>query len=299
MKRESRLKRIGNLMMSALAIILLMSASSCGNKKGGYKESFTAEDWVADAADEGYEVQSEADSGATAAEDSSATETEVGGSETTASTAADTARNSGKEGTAMATDTVTVPEKPRRRVAGNKIGNYAEIFNDSNHYQLEHARRMGIDPISDLRSYFHPKRPLVKVVTNDDFTVDELTHSYPYLVPEAEALLHDIGSKFREAVKKRGGGEYKIIVTSLLRTPVTVKKLRRVNKNATEQSTHQYATTFDIAYNKFDPAGGPDNTNYGDLKGILAEVLHELHQDGRCMVKYERKSPCFHITVVK
>ena len=192
------------------------------------------------------------------------------------------------------------PAAPRhKRIANNQIGNLKEVFNDSNHFQLQHARRLGINPVSDIRSLYRTRRPLVKIDTNDDFLVDELTHSFPFLVPEAAQLLHDIGRDFRRTVAERNGGDYRIIVTSVLRTPATVKKLRRVNRNATEQSTHQYATTFDITYNRFDCVSGKDDTNFVDLKATLAEVIHRLHAEGRCMVKYEIKSPCFHITVVR
>lgn len=186
----------------------------------------------------------------------------------------------------------------RVRAAGN-LGNLAKMFNDSNHFQLLHAQRLGITPISDLRSYYHNVRPLVKIESNENILVDNLTHSYPYLIPEASALLNDIGRNFRDSLKSKGGKDYRIIVTSMLRTPATVKKLRRVNRNATELSTHQYATTFDISYARFDPVSGVDDTNHADLKMVLAEVIRDLHREGRCMVKYEIKSPCFHITVVR
>lgn len=185
------------------------------------------------------------------------------------------------------------------RIKGKFAGRLKDVFNDSNEYQLRHARRLGISPVTGLGSLYNTRRPLVMVATNEDFMIDELTHSFPFLVPEAARLLHDIGRSFRDSVAARKGGDYRIIVTSVLRTPTTVKKLRRVNRNATDQSTHQYATTFDITYNRFDCVSGQDKTNFGDLKTILAEVIRDLHAEGRCMVKYEVKSPCFHITVVK
>ena len=187
----------------------------------------------------------------------------------------------------------------RGRLPLRRIGRLHEIFNDSNHYQLEHARRLGIEPMGAPGSYYNTRRPLVKIETNKDFVVDELRHSYPYLVPEAANLLHDIGRNFQDSLASRGGGKYRIIVTSVLRTPTTVKRLRRVNGNATQESTHQYGTTFDITYTRFNPAEGQDINSQEDLKNLLGEVLYDLHRQGRCMIKYERKSPCFHITVVK
>lgn len=184
-------------------------------------------------------------------------------------------------------------------IPAERIGRLAEVFNDSNHAQLPHAKRLGIDPIYNLKDAYFTKRPIVEVVTNDYYFVDTLTHSVPYLVPEAEALISDIGKAFVDSISARGLKGYRIRVTSLLRTASSVKKLRRVNGNATENSTHQYATTFDIAYNRFDCR---DTTQYVDqerLKNILGAVLADKRAEGRCLVKYERKSPCFHITTVR
>lgn len=267
--------------VSAAAVALLTVSYGCGgaSQESAYSETITAEEF---AQTDIYQQTPAATD--TPAPDTPGADTPV--AETSAS-------DSGARKDSVA------PEPPRRRVPTNRLGNLAELFNDSNHFQLMHAQRLGIDPITDIRSYYRTKRPLVRVATNEDFVVDRLTHSYPYLVPEADALLHDIGRNFRDSLKRRGAKDYRIVVTSLLRTPATVKKLRRVNGNATELSTHQYATTFDISYNHFDVVGGADDSSYADLKMVLAEVIRDLHRQGRCMVKYERKSPCFHITVVR
>lgn len=198
-------------------------------------------------------------------------------------------------------DAADTPARPvaKGRLPLRRIGRLHEIFNDSNHYQLEHARRLGINPMTGPGTYYSTRRPLVKIETNSDFVVDELRHSYPYLVPEAARLLHDIGKNFQDSLAARNGGKYRIIVTSVLRTPVTVKRLRRVNGNATQESTHQYGTTFDITYTRFNPAEGKDINSQEDLKNLLGEVLYDLRRQGRCMVKYERKSPCYHITVTQ
>ncbi len=200
---------------------------------------------------------------------------------------------------AAAPDAPAPEADPRPRIrAGRGLGNLAELFNDSNHYQLLHAQRLGIEPITDLRSFYRTNRPLVKIVTNENLVIDKLTHSYPYLVPEAAALLDDIARNFRDSLRSKKAADYRVVVTSILRTPNTVRKLRRVNRNAVELSTHQFATTFDISYNHFEPAGAtPSALPPADMKYVLAEVIRDLHIQGRCMVKYERKSPCFHITV--
>ncbi|MDE7081112.1 MAG: hypothetical protein K2O78_05630 [Muribaculaceae bacterium] len=224
-----------------------------------------------------------------------------------ADTPAPALAEAGKSGSAEdpAEDTAPagISDKPQAvrpgRLPVKRIGRLHEVFNDSNHHQLAHARHLGIEPITDISSYYNTRRPIVKIETNKDFAVDELKHSYPYLVPEAARLLHDIGRTFQDSLAARGGGKYRIIVTSVLRTPVTVRRLRRVNRNATQESTHQYGTTFDITYTRFESLDGKESNTQEDLKNLLGEVLHDLHTRGRCMVKYERKSPCFHITVVE
>lgn len=184
-----------------------------------------------------------------------------------------------------------------RSIRVRNIGPLRKVFNDSNYLQLEAARRMGIDPISDLSSAYFTKRPLVKVESNQYYQIDSLRHSLPYLVPEAAKLLQDIGQNFRDSLHGRGGDSYKIKVTSLLRTPESVGRLRRVNINATDSSTHQYATTFDISYTNFYCLDPDREINQGDLKNLLGEVLKDLRDQGRCYVKYEYKTGCYHVTV--
>ncbi len=185
------------------------------------------------------------------------------------------------------------------RIPIHFAGRLADVFNDSNYRQYSHAERLGITPIRNIGDAYFTKRPLEKISTTDDYFVAPLTHSLPYLVPEASRLLTDIGKSFKDSLKSRGGSGYKIKVTSLLRTPSTVKRLRRVNRNATDSSTHQFATTFDISWSNFYCADSTRRINDGDLKNLLAEVLLDKRREGRCLVKFERKTCCFHITVVK
>lgn len=186
-----------------------------------------------------------------------------------------------------------------RRIKVNNIGPLYKVFNDSNYLQLEAARNLGIDPISDLNTAYFMKRPIVKVESNQYFFIDSLRHSIPYLVPEAALLLEEIGKNFIDSLNIRGGDSYKIKVTSLLRTPENVGRLRRVNVNATDSSTHQFATTFDISYTNFYCLDDSRQINQGDLKNLLAEVLKDLRDKGKCHVKYEYKTGCFHITVAQ
>lgn len=179
---------------------------------------------------------------------------------------------------------------------GRFVGPLRKTFNDSNYVHVAEASRLGIAPITDLQSAWEVERPLVEIVSCREYFVDELTHSYPFLVPEAAELLSEIGSRFNDSLASRGGGNYRIKVTSVLRTPATVRRLRRVNVNATEESAHQFGTTFDISFSKFICDSVGVNRTFEDLKNLLAEVLYDLRSEGRCYVKYEVKQSCFHIT---
>lgn len=194
---------------------------------------------------------------------------------------------------------VNIPAGRRNhdRIHVNNIGPLAEVFNDSNKYQYAWAEKLGIEPITDLGGAFRTRRPLRHIKDCDAYGLDKLTHSMPYLVPEAADLLETIGYNFIDSLARRGADGYKVKVTSLLRTPATVKSLRRVNKNATDSSTHQFGTTFDLSWSNFVCADSTRTIHEGDLKNVLAEVLNDLRAQGRCMVKFERKTACFHITV--
>lgn len=175
------------------------------------------------------------------------------------------------------------------------LGSLAVAFNDSNKYQWAAGERIGIKPIRRVADAYFLKRPMVRIRTCQWYNVDPLTHSIPYLVPEAAGLLETIGRNFRDSLKSRKLPNHKFRVTSVLRTAQSVKMLRRVNGNATDSSTHQLGTTFDISYSRFDQ-DGPARVSDEQLKYILAEVLRDLRAQNKCMVKFEIKSPCFHIT---
>lgn len=191
-----------------------------------------------------------------------------------------------------------MPE-PTQRIKVNYFGNLRPYFNDSNHIHRASAERYGIRPLTDTRSHWQHTREIVKVTTCPDFYLDTLIHSRPYLVPRAAETLHEIGRRFRDTIDARGGGDYRIKVTSLLRTPATIKRLRRRNRNAIDSSVHQLGTTFDISYASFVASSPAPARSVDDLKGILAEVLRAMREEGKIWVKYEVGQPCFHITARK
>ena len=190
----------------------------------------------------------------------------------------------------------SAPDEGCERIRLRPIGHLRQLFNDSNSVQLAAARELGIKSPASLAEAWSNPRALVPVSSCADFYIDELKHSYPYLVPEAATLLHDIGAAFNDSLAARGGGAYRMKVTSLLRTPATVSRLRRVNRNAVGESTHTFGTTFDISYSRFICDSVTTARTFEDLKNLLGEVLLDFKKQGRCYVKMERRQACFHIT---
>lgn len=179
--------------------------------------------------------------------------------------------------------------------SGTEIS-YAEDFNDLNARQLAAARKLGLKEVPQKRSDIDYDQ-LTKVSTCKNFRVAKLTHSVPYLVPAAAEELDVIGQAFRDKLSEEGMPGYSIVVTSVLRTKDDVERLRKTNSNATSNSAHCYATTFDIAWNNFDKVGlDVRAVENEELKAVLGAVLKEERAAGRIYVKHEVNQKCFHIT---
>lgn len=194
----------------------------------------------------------------------------------------------------------TAPDGGCTPLRSKNIGPLFAAFKDLPEAHMPHAKAAGIKPIVNDDSAWHNATHLVRIRSDKNLFIDTLHHSYPYLRCHAADLLHEIGQRFSDSLQARGGGDYRLKVTSMLRTPHTVKALRRVNRNASGESAHSYATTFDISYSKFicDNPSGTRRT-FEDLKNLLAEIVYDLREEGRCMVKIERKQACMHITATK
>lgn len=190
----------------------------------------------------------------------------------------------------------------------NKIiyWNRKREFNDMNDTHLAAAQQIGIRPLATRAGIPGASRKLHLICGNmgfwapEPYIVDRLTHSSPYLVKEAADLLYEIGVNFQDSLRNKHLPEYRIVVTSVLRTDADVKSLSKRNINASKRSVHCYGTTFDISYKRFvkvdnDSADARDV----DLIAVLGEVLRDLKKAGRCYVKYEVKQACFHITARK
>ncbi len=176
-------------------------------------------------------------------------------------------------------------------------GSYARDFNDMNDLHLKAAKTIGVAPASSRDEIERIKKELREIKTSKTYVVDELTHSIPYLVPKAADLLSKIGNNFSDSLQRLNAPHYKLVVTSVLRTKLDVKNLRKRNGNSSENSAHVYATTFDISWVSYAKNDDSRTELTSDqLKMVLASVLRDLKKENLCYVKHERKQGCFHIT---
>lgn len=177
---------------------------------------------------------------------------------------------------------------------------YKLKFNDLQLKQHAVACRIGLPrPPKDRNDAASMRSKLVEVKTNENYIVDSLKHSVPYLIPSAKRELDAIGAEWSDILQRNGLPHYRFYVTSILRTQEDVKYLQRSgNINSTTQSCHCYGTTFDLAYMRYDKVTRTHMYMHEDnLKLVLGQVLLNHQRAGKIYVKYEWKQSCFHITV--
>lgn len=186
---------------------------------------------------------------------------------------------------------------------------------DKNAVQLTAARRYGLKaPLPTRGDAAAITAGLVHIESTDACTVDSMEFSIPWLTKAAASLVTDVGTAFRDSVRHAGLGDYLLIVTSGLRTVEDVTNLRASgNRNAVTNSTHCFATTFDISYERFfrcataeeweEASWNPHQVNrihYADgekLTDILVAIVARERAKGRCYAIFERGECCVHITI--
>ena len=179
---------------------------------------------------------------------------------------------------------------------------YQREFNDLNPVHLESARALGVAPVKNREEAEHRKGKLTLLEDSDTYVIQDLTHSIPYLVPAAKDLLDLIGRNFQDSLETHGLNPNKMVVTSVMRTEDDVAALRKRNTNASENSSHCYGTTFDLSYWRYVKIEELRGRPYEDvppeyLRAVLGQVLRDIHNEGLCYIKYEKKQNCFHVTV--
>jgi hypothetical protein len=197
------------------------------------------------------------------------------------------------------------------------------------HLNADHvaaAQRAGVGPVRDSA---HVARlvssgALVQMPDSTKYWVlRELDQSLPYVTPRALEALQEIGRRFHARLDENELPRFRLDVTSVLRTGAQQADLRRRNRNASRTtSSHEFGSTFDIAYLNFaapqtiedPPAGRLDGrlrayaamqldtlgARYAPhLEGELGAVLQQMQREGLLMTLRERSQPVYHTTVVR
>jgi uncharacterized protein YcbK (DUF882 family) len=178
-------------------------------------------------------------------------------------------------------------------------------LNDKNDIHILHAQTNGLKQSFESNEAFLlgidsliNNGVLIEVTNNSFYQLKKLTHSHPYLIPEAVDMLNDIGYRFQKRLHEKGYPRYQFRITSLLRTEETQNKLSKRNGNATGHSAHIYGTTLDISYKDFyNVEKDTIESNYIPVQA-LTQILIEMRKECKLLVVRERKQSCFHITVV-
>ena len=175
------------------------------------------------------------------------------------------------------------------------IRNLKAQFNDLNPLHLEAGRSLGLAEPPESREDINIWR-LREIKDCRYYVVDRLDYSVPYLTRGGARLLDEIGENFRDSLEAKGMIPVRFKLSSVLRTKDDVRRLRRSgNVNASENSSHCYGCTFDIAWASYD-LPKRYNATWDQYRGVMAEVLRDLRAEGKCYVKFEAKESCFHIT---
>ncbi|MBZ4191508.1 DUF5715 family protein [Niabella sp. 3A5MI-3] len=152
------------------------------------------------------------------------------------------------------------------------------------------ARQHGVPLLkssAQVKNYVSKKK-LTRVSSGKGYRVQKLNYSSPYLTPRAKTVLNQIARSFNAQTRSS------FTITSLTRTLHSQSRLRRVNGNATSGvSSHNYGSSFDISYIRFNGRKGPNKR----LERALHTILANYQARGKILFIKEYYVSCFHVTV--
>jgi hypothetical protein len=193
-----------------------------------------------------------------------------------------------------------------------------------NRVHVERARELGIPRIAnrDAAEAIRESANLARIEDTRHYVVQPMSYSIPYVTEDTVNLLEILGERFHQRLAEIGLPPFRYVITSATRTSADQTRLRRVNANAAEVSSHFHGTTVDIHYARFNYDVAHDSLPerpgisapilaehldhkfsqmadefHPQLKSILGDVMKDVQQDGLVMVTYERMQPVYHITV--
>lgn len=176
--------------------------------------------------------------------------------------------------------------------------NYSHQLTDKVRHYLEESYLKG------TRKFLKRKRDIFKLVSKGDlmqiseseyFFVDTMRYSYPFLTPDAANLLVEIGKRFQRKLEFTDFECVRFNVTSMLRTTSSVARLRRWNRTSIKNSSHLHGTTFDISHTTFYHNRELTVAECNYLAEVLAKIIWELRNEGKCFATFEYWQRCFHV----
>lgn len=193
---------------------------------------------------------------------------------------------------------------------------------DVNEVQIERAKQLGVRAATgDIQRLVDEGRLVPLADSSQHWVVRELDHSVPYVTPDAHAMLVELGTRFQARLDSLGVPRYRLDITSVLRTPEKQAELRRRNANASRtESSHEFATTVDVAYRRFAAPAQPlpdvrlsgqartvidsmyvdvGRDRGAELQAVLGRVIQEMQAEGRLLVVMERSQTVYHMTVAR
>ena len=157
--------------------------------------------------------------------------------------------------------------------------------------------------------------------STEHWVLRKMTHSVPYVTPDARALLVEVGRRFHARCDSAGLPRFRMKVTSALRTDETQAELRKTNPNASQTvSAHEFGTTVDVSHERFAVPAPPQDSaatspaawemeaemleevgkeNGRALQALLGRTLIEMRARGVVMVMMEDAQPVYHFTVAR
>lgn len=155
----------------------------------------------------------------------------------------------------------------------------------------ENAYRRGrirAQPTMDGLDRLLRKGVLVELEGNDRYTIGEMDHSRPYVLPVVVDFLDRLSQVYAAELKARKLAYRPFEIISATRSIDSAEELTEDNPIARRRSHHLYGKTIDISYKRF--------VRHEEEKVCLIEALSKLRRQGRCYVKYEQKG-ALHLTV--
>ena len=214
-------------------------------------------------------------------------------------------------------DSVRAAFQRARPLGAREVG---ELRQDVNAEQIATARSLGIRAGSQARiDQLAREGRLVSLGDSTAYWVlRDMDHSFPFVTPDARAMLMELGRRFHARLDRLGLPRYRMKVTSAMRTDETQADLRKTNSYASRiVSAHEFGTTVDVSHERFAvpadprPAGSAvlemeremlEQVGKAHAKVLQAELgraIAEMRNERTLHVMMENMQPVYHMTVAR